>query len=243
MEIGPFFRNSPSMKTLIICVTLVAFATFCTAIIAPLRENTSLMVFVLVVVVAARFGGLGLSLLTAFLSCFCWIYFISDPTFRFEITFDDAVRLTAFSAVSILVGTLFDSREKERLRAEASERQLNAALRSAGLAVWGYDQETNQMWASQAFRTMCGSDENDTELTLAKLQSLVHPEDRSMFVEKVSACISKGEPFDVSFRLTNMNKTLHTIGICEEQSPASGKKRIIGVTDYDNVRLTTSLTR
>lgn len=243
MDIGPFFRNSPSMKTFIKCLALAAIATFCTAVIDPLRESTSLMVFVLAVVISARFGGLWPSLLTAFLSCIAWIFFISDPAFRFEITFVDTVRLATFSTVSILVGTLFDSREKVRLRVEESERRLSIALKSAGLAVWGYDQETNQMWASQAFRTMCGSDENDTELTLARLQSMVHPEDRSLFISKVSACLSQGESFDVSFRLTDGCKSLHTIGICEEQSSATGKHCIIGFANDDNVRLTTSLTR
>ncbi len=85
-----------------------------------------------------------------------------------------------FALQTVVAGTLLIQRRR-RQRAELllkeSEERMTFTAASVNLALWQFDRETNELWATQHSRALFGLGEN-VPLTLEAFLAAIHPEDR-----------------------------------------------------------------
>lgn len=202
----------PRWWVYVVPIFLVTIATFLVTMIPALKQKTSLLPFLAAVVVAAWFGGMIPSLISAFLSAVAWSYFIVEPANTFKLTEDDFIRLLLFIFLAVMVSSLYVARERAQRRAEASERRLSVAMEAARLAIWEYDVPTSRFWTSWGFSDIWPGANGVRIDSLAKLQGMVHSDDRASFIETATRAIEQGEPFDITHRVAGGNSQIRTVG-------------------------------
>jgi K+-sensing histidine kinase KdpD len=230
---GEAIRRSDEMKkqlwmTYVAPFVLVPLALLVVLGIPALREKTSLLPFLAAVVVTAWFGGMGPSLIAAFLSALLWSLFVVEPSSRLSLTSDDLTRLCLFVLLAVLVSLMYSARQRAQARAEASERRLTVALDAARLAIWEYDIATRKFWTSSGFAQVWRVDGSVVVDSLAKLQGLVHQDDRTRFVETATRAIEQGEPFDVTHRIAGTDVSVRTVGRVH-RNPRGQVCKVVGV--------------
>ena len=93
--------------------------------------------FLLAVVVTARFFGLGPALFCSALSAACLDFVVLSPRFSFALsTGDEAERLGVFLALAVLIGTLARQRTRAELRTERTLREMAAIIECSGDAIF-----------------------------------------------------------------------------------------------------------
>jgi PAS domain S-box-containing protein len=101
------------------------------------------------------------------------------------------------------VGTLTDLSDKkasEHALAE-SEARLRLALDAANMCCWEWDTRNDRVnWSANAARVL-GLADDELPQRPASLVALAHPEDRDFGIATASACLERGESFEVEFRL------------------------------------------
>jgi PAS domain S-box-containing protein len=101
----------------------------------------------------------------------------------------------------------------ERKRAEEalriSEERLELAINGSNLGLWDGHPRPGQHWSSPdtpvwwspRFKTILGFGEQEFPEVLESWSSRVHPDDKDMVYQALSAHIEGGRPFDVEYRL------------------------------------------
>jgi len=96
-------------------------------------------------------------------------------------------------------------RELERYRnAErdgSCDRRFQAALEASNDGVWEWDLTTDKAYFSDRNFTMLGYDPADFQQSLEAWRFLMHPEDRARVREMVEAHVSRGESFNLQYRM------------------------------------------
>lgn len=220
-------------KILLTCLTtliLVLLALFLTMFVAPLRENTSFLLFLIAVTLTARFGGIYASVFASITSCCLWIYFISEPRFHFEISSSDLVRLIAFLGVAILVSYFFSQYEKKEAESEFMRKQLETVLSRVKLGVWEYDVAKEVFWATESLFPMAGLKGNKHgNLSFSILHSIIHGDDREAFALATSKALEAGDRVDLHVRLTNPGTVMHVFTKMNQDCYGSKSLVIAGV--------------
>jgi PAS domain S-box-containing protein len=97
----------------------------------------------------------------------------------------------------------------ERKRAEdalrESEAKLEEAQRLTHVGYWDRDMVTDLItWSDETYR-IYGVPSEERILTLDRIQELIHPEDRPIMLEAVSAALGDGPRYDVEYRVIQPN--------------------------------------
>jgi PAS domain S-box-containing protein len=111
------------------------------------------------------------------------------------------------------IGSCVDVTElinKEQALREFEERVVLAA-EAAHLGVWEMDTATNEIWMSDAARTLFQFD-SETRLDHAKLQGRVHPEDRALRDSAVKGAIETRGGYEIEYRVLLPDGTLRWMG-------------------------------
>nr|MBC7613198.1 PAS domain S-box protein [Pseudopedobacter sp.] len=78
------------------------------------------------------------------------------------------------------------------------------------LGTWEIDLKTNEVFWSDGSFKICGYQPNEFEITLESGLAIIHPEDRSLAVEKINDAIEKGIPYEIRKRfITKDNQIIH----------------------------------
>jgi PAS domain S-box-containing protein len=94
----------------------------------------------------------------------------------------------------------------ERKRAEEalrqSEERFDLAMRGSNDGVWDFNLETNEVYYSPRWKSMLGYAEHEVRNHVDEFNRLVHPDDRAMVWEKITAYLEKQIPtYEVTFRM------------------------------------------
>lgn len=220
--------NKTQWWTYIAPFVLVTLATFMVTMIPALKQKTSLLPFLAAVVIAAWLGGMIPSLIAAVLSAACWSYFIVEPAYTLKLAEDDFIRLCLFILLAVMVSSLYVARERAQRRAESSEQRLSVAMEAARLAIWEYDLQTRQFWTSRGFSEIWPGANGAPINSLAQLQGMVHPDDRTSFIETATRAIDQGEPFDITHGIAGGKSRVRTVGRIR-RDPKGRIAKVVGV--------------
>ena len=81
-----------------------------------------------------------------------------------------------------------------------SEERMRLAADAVNLAIWEWDLATNEIWATNARRTLLGWPASG-KVTFEDFISRVHPEDRSQIRQTISDAIRDAKDYDSEYRL------------------------------------------
>jgi len=208
---------------------LIPIALYVTLRIDTLRENTSLLPFLVSVVLAARYGGIVASIIASVLSCGLWIYFIANPKYHFLVTSDDFIRLCIFLGISFLVSIHFQKFESRRADAEFTRKRLETILKTASLGLWEYDFLTKEFWTSDGLFQIAGLESDQSFLSFSLLHSIICNDERDAFARAISRTLETGEIIDFRVRLAIPGKTMHVFTRVEKESMVSKASTITGI--------------
>lgn len=92
--------------------------------------------------------------------------------------------------------------EKTRLEADLrlSEFRLRTGYEAANLSHWEYVFETGEVLWAESAATMHGLEPEEFRGTYDAFLDLIHPDDRSMVMERVAHAIETGSPYEAEFR-------------------------------------------
>ena len=155
---------------------------------------------------------------------------------------EDSEPRRAIRMVCITIDMTEKTANAERISAQTEQqRQLIERLRlttdAAGIGVWEWDLKTGQLSADSNMATIFpGSDVSDIHSATDLIEKILHPEDRGLFVEAMTAAIQRqdNEPMQIRFRCMRAGGTglVHHVELHGRvlRDAKSGAKRFLGVS-------------
>jgi PAS domain S-box-containing protein len=164
---------------------------------------------------AIQLAGIGLlaALGIAFLLSTLIQRMISRPILRLAATTravrqSDDYSLRAEKSGEDEIGFLIDSFNAMLARVEAREQELaesrerfELAVRGTSDGIWDWEVPSHQIWFSDQFKHLLGYAPDELADEYQSFESHLHADDREATRLAVEAHVSRGEPFDVEFRL------------------------------------------
>jgi PAS domain S-box-containing protein len=141
-----------------------------------------------------------------------------------------AVILVQTALIAALITNLLRRRRAERSLGD-SEARIALAAEAAHLGVWQLDPATNEMWVSEKVRELFDLDPA-ADISLATLDSRVHPEDRATRAASIDGAIRGQGEYMAEYRVVRPDKTLRWIsGRGRRMNDVDGKPiRLFGVS-------------
>jgi len=233
-------RRALVYRWLLPVVSVVGIFTIRLAIIAVFGDDpTALFAFLIPPILSGWYGGLKPGLVATVLSAFVGIYFFSpsQPALAHASPID-VLHLTVYLAegtvLSLLFQLLHDGRRRQLQTASAlraSEDALTLALNSAKMATWDLDLTADRLVRSARHDELFGYQRNLLERPFSVFLSHVHPDDRTMFLAQIQQIEGREREFNIEFRVTWLDGSVHWLAVHGTASPASAPSpRIAGVT-------------
>ena len=95
--------------------------------------------------------------------------------------------------------------EIERRRSESALQQSDERLRRsqvfANIGTWDWNIQTDELFWSERIAPLFGYSAGDLETTYENFLNAVHPDDRGLVTSAVSACVEKGEEYNIEHRV------------------------------------------
>jgi len=168
------------------------------ALTETLAEQARLMPFIVAVMAAAWWGGLGPGILATFLGSLLGVYFIVPPINSLEITtVEDGVNLAIFVFVGLTISWLCEALHQAR-RSEA-EKQFHTLADSIAQLVWMARPDGCRFWFNQRWYDYSGSTPEQVEGI--GWQSFCDPAELPRVVESWDSALAKGEPWEETYPL------------------------------------------
>jgi PAS domain S-box-containing protein len=109
-----------------------------------------------------------------------------------------------------MIGINTDISDRKQAEEDLRNREshLRSAQRIASMGSWEYEIETGKItWSAETFRIF-GRSSDQESLTLAKVASFIHPEDRLMHQQTLAEAIATATPYDIELRILRPDGTL-----------------------------------
>jgi PAS domain S-box-containing protein len=179
-------------------VACVAILSIRMALNETLAEQARLMPFVLAVMAAAWWGGLGPGILATILGSLLGVYFIVPPVNSLEITtVEDGVNLAIFVFVGLTISWLCEALHQAR-RSEA-EKQFRTLADSIAQLVWMARPDGYRFWFNQRWYDYSGATPEQVEG--ARWQSFCDPAELPRVVKSWDSALANGEPWEETYPL------------------------------------------
>ncbi len=185
----------------VLIVLIVAIIVIFT--IEPLRRNTSLLPFLGSVIVAERLLGFRAAVVVAVASSAAWIYFVQQPSFKFEIHSDDLVRLTFFLGLSTAICYVIDRLERNRKTANFKLNQISETLSQTHVGLFQYERGSGVFWTSPQLELLLGGSSKSKICSLSNFQASINADFRQPFLSKISNLSLSNPSFEIECRFTN----------------------------------------
>ncbi len=147
-------RRSPWLPYLIASSAPLG-AVVLTLRIEPLHDIPSVL-FLAAVTFAAWYGGFGSGLLAGVLSALALDYFFLEPAAQLPLSLESLLPLGTFLLVSILVGLLYQQRQRALIQAQAERERFRVTLASIGDAVVASGAEGRITYMNAAAESLTG---------------------------------------------------------------------------------------
>ncbi len=147
----------------------------------PLRGHGNYAFFLAAIAIAAWRGGFVCALFTVVLSSLA-VAWIMPPANSFRIdSAEDAVRLTLFTGLGLLISYLHYARHRAEESLQESDRRLQFSLDSSGVACWDANVKNGTFWKSHNLPEVYGRSQSDFASTYEGFFAYIHPEVREFF--------------------------------------------------------------
>ncbi|MFW5965355.1 MAG: PAS domain S-box protein [Halodesulfurarchaeum sp.] len=125
----------------------------------------------------------------------------------------------------------------------AREERLDLALKAAGLAVWDWDMQTNEVKRDDTYAEMLGYDPTEMELTYEWWQSILHPEAKELHDQALEEHLAgEADLYECEYRLRTASgeyKWIRNLGKVTDYDEEGNPLRAVGVhQDIDERRRT-----
>lgn len=133
----------PRLAGYLVSVASVGAATFLTQALGEATVGISPMFFASVMI-SAWYGGLGPGLLATGLAGLISAFFLFEPTYSFDIGWDDVIRILVFTGVAVVISSLQDATRRQHGRMLEARDEALAASRAKDrfLAVLSHELRT-----------------------------------------------------------------------------------------------------
>ena len=129
----------------------VAVALLLTLLFQAVLAPTVFLLFLAAVMVSAWYGGLKPALLTTFVSVAVISVFFSGPPLGLTLSWANALRLTTFVAVAVLISSLSESRKRSNESLREANHALQALIQASPLAIVVLDVDAKvKLWSPAA---------------------------------------------------------------------------------------------
>lgn len=155
---------------------------------------------------------------------------------RYRLLIITVLTVAELSLIAAIAVRDYRRRKVELLLRESEERMAFAAS-SVDLGLWRWDAEADQFWATDHGRSIFGlASEGDPGL--AAIAGTIHPDDRPLFIEALSAARESRASFEVQFRLVMGDGQLRWIRLRGRAGIAPGLTHLGGTVRDITERMT-----
>jgi PAS domain S-box-containing protein len=163
-----------------------------------LAEQARLMPFVIAVMAAAWWGGLGPGVLATALASLFGLYFIVPPANSLEITtVEDGVNLAIFVFAGVMISWLCEALHQSK-RSEA-EKQFRTLADSIAQLVWIARPDGYRFWFNRRWYDYSGA--TPEQIQGAGWQSFCDPAELPRVLKSWNSAVAKGEPWEETYPL------------------------------------------
>ena len=209
------------------CLVLIVFVIFIAGMVFQIWFETTffftraILIIPFLIWAAVRFDQrmvVSLLIITAIIAVNGTIH--GQGPFVTESFNESLLTVQAFIAINSVVALLLSAAIDEQrqggiLQLERSNYQLAEAQRLAHIGSWEWDVKKNIVTWSDELYKIYGVSRNKFHPTYENFLSLLHPEDRVLFDEKVKLSFESGAPFDIYHRINTTDgriRILHSRG-------------------------------
>ncbi len=121
--------------------------------------------------------------------------------------FDDGDR-ELLNTLGRWVGNLYERRQA-MYALYRSEQRLIRSQNFANIGTWDWNIQSGELFWSERIAPLFGHDDGRLETTYENFINAIHPDDREAVTAAVSACIEKGEVYDIEHRVVWPNGEVH----------------------------------
>ena len=179
-------------------VASVAMLLIRIALTETLAEQARLTPFIVAVMAAACWGGLGPGILATILGSLLGVYFIVPPINSFSITtVQDAVNLGIFVFVGLTVSWLCE--ELHRARRNEAEKQFHCLADSIAQLVWMARPDGYRFWFNKRWYEYSGMTPEQVQGT--GWQSVCETVELPRVLKSWDSALAKGEPWEETYPL------------------------------------------
>ena len=202
------------IKEHVVALLATSVALGCRLVLDPyLGDHLPYATFFVSIAFTTWYAGVSGALTATLLGGLAAIWFFVPPRFSLDITgLSEQVGLVLYGAVGLTFTTVGYVMHRARRRAEelaqglrVTEERLTLAQRASQVGSFDWNLETGLTSWSPELYTMYGLQPDDYELTQARWESCLHPDDRHEMVEAVERSRRSGEPEDREFRIVRPN--------------------------------------
>ncbi len=101
----------------------------------------------------------------------------------------------------VCVGTDITEQYQTQQALAESQKRLALAMDAVEHGFWDWDLNSNCVYFSPRWYAMLGYAPEELPMQFSTWENLLHPEDRNWVIPTVKAAVSRGEPYEIEFRL------------------------------------------
>ena len=129
----------------------------------------------------------------------------------------------------VLTNAIARKRADQALR--ESDERLSLAADAADAGLWTFDAASGLFWATARARALFGYSPDEV-ISLARLQSSVHPDDREAVLTAIERSVQAGDPVNVEYRIVLPDGSVRWIASRgrRQVAPTRGAAHLMGVS-------------
>lgn len=101
----------------------------------------------------------------------------------------------------VCVGTDITEQYQTQQALTESQKRLALAMDAVEHGFWDWDLNSDRVYFSPRWYAMLGYTPEELPMQFSTWENLLHPEDRNWVISTVRAAVSRGEPYEIEFRL------------------------------------------
>src|SRR6266480_84935 len=202
-------RTASRSRYLEACGVFLGLLVVSYAVLYELRSGADLALLFLplpfLLWVAVRFGALGTSTAISIVG-FLAIWSASHGHGPFsgetaeQSTLSIEIFLIGLAIPLLFLAALIEERVTGENELRESEERMRLAAAAVNLGIWEWHLATNEIWATNARRSVLGSPSTG-KVTFEDFISRVHPEDRSRIRQTINEAVCDGKDYESEYRL------------------------------------------
>ncbi|HZN99482.1 MAG TPA: PAS domain S-box protein [Gemmatimonadales bacterium] len=177
-------------------------------LVAPvLGEQLPFTTFLIAVLVAAWFGGLGPAVFATALGAVLGMFLFIPPIYSLELTGRmEAIRVLLFSITGVIAAFLGESHLRAQARAEAAAARFRAMAESSPLGIYITDPSGDCLYTNPAYQQISGLPPK--QALGSGWSQAIHPDDRERVFQEWYGAAQRRKPFQSEHRFAHTDGTV-----------------------------------